>query len=832
MIVGVLSVPTNEAAWSPRLRVYFRALNQYHARRRDTPIGIVMVTNLSGFPSSLTVIPVPGGDLRKHRADFFINENLKRLGCSGRVGLTLAAPNGATVAKFHQLYRTSDKNSLYNSVTELVRLCQAALHLFDVLEIVYADGLLCDVTEKAINDWWVNIGSEIYNIEPRDGILGPTTVAALLGLLLGSRARLHAVNAPVPKDPFDVEGMKRGIAAFQKSQHATRTRRLDHKTLTRLHKASEKAAYSEGWSVPRAVKSTVAELSGKGGEMLADITGRRDKAGIAEIETTDIDQFEQLAFGERCKWLWYGKPMKRSSAIQDTEASNEGNMELKSDEHGGFTWTGRKQTVVQPMNKFNDSSSMIDGYGRNSTDEPDYAPSDHLLKTSVIKRATGLISSEGRSGLDRLKGAVRGHHSRTSKDETPPSSREVSGDQAKIQTRPGMRRSISSPANSPTSPQAFERGFGTILRKQHSPTQAGTPTLKREPTFTDSMSETPEQSASSLLPNVFEDDDKNQDEEASNERKDVENGTTRPAIPPRGMTNFDIRKASIEGSVYKGVQLSEVLPVPEEPSQEIGPLLRRTQSYSTVIEQNHQPALSVPSNDLNNTNSKNNGGNTVTSNDNRDTYPRHLSFSILETKSTSLDNSHSAGPSLTDLRDAETIEQQYRAEQLYATNQKRLRTAIADLSRNEASWTETQLENLNEILNQAELDHQNLENTYFNNNNAISGSRSGSRSGSGAGDRNSVSGGNGNSHQLAVEEAKDLMTRILRDETESLIEGRRELETLAAKLEYEIGSLRGKVEDVEVGVEDFERAVVGAEARVQELEDEWKKGGTWRCVVS
>jgi hypothetical protein len=89
IVVGVLSVPTDESQWSPRLRVYFKALNQYHARRRDTPLGTLMVTNLSAFPSSLTVIPVPGGDLRKHRFDFFVNENLKRLGCSGRVGLTL-----------------------------------------------------------------------------------------------------------------------------------------------------------------------------------------------------------------------------------------------------------------------------------------------------------------------------------------------------------------------------------------------------------------------------------------------------------------------------------------------------------------------------------------------------------------------------------------------------------------------------------------------------------------------------------------------------------------------------------------------------------------------
>jgi len=263
--VGILSVPTDESGWSQRLRVYFKALNQYHARRKETPLGILMITNLSGFPSSLTVIPVPDGDLRKHRFDFFVSENLKRMGCSGRVGLTLSAPNSATVAKFHQLYKTSDKNSIFQAVIELVKLCQAALNIFDKLDFEYADGLLCDITEKAANDWWLDIGAEFYNIEPHDGILGPTTVAALLGLLMGARNRLSAVGAPVPKDPFEIEGMKRGISHFQKSQRLERTRRLDRHTLDRLHRTSAKAANAEGWSVPRAVKSTVAELSGKGG---------------------------------------------------------------------------------------------------------------------------------------------------------------------------------------------------------------------------------------------------------------------------------------------------------------------------------------------------------------------------------------------------------------------------------------------------------------------------------------------------------------------------------------------------------------------------------------
>ena len=260
VVVGVLSVPTNEDEWSPRLGVYLRSITKYHARKKETPLGTMMVTNLSGFPSALTVIAVPDGDVKKHREDFIVNENMKRMGCSGRAGLNLAPPIGA---KFMQLYHTSDRIPLYNSVIELVKLCQVALLLFGKLAPEYADGLLCDVTEQAINDWWTEVGTEYFNIEPSDGILGPTTVAALLGMLIGARNRLNATGAPVAKDVFDIVNTKRGIAHFQRGQKMERTRRFDRQTLDRLRRVTAKAASGKGWTVPRAVKSTAAELSGK-----------------------------------------------------------------------------------------------------------------------------------------------------------------------------------------------------------------------------------------------------------------------------------------------------------------------------------------------------------------------------------------------------------------------------------------------------------------------------------------------------------------------------------------------------------------------------------------
>ncbi len=270
-----------------------------------------MVTNLSSFPSALTVIPIPDGDIRKHRQMFIVNEDLKRLGCSGRSGMTLSDPTPATQAKFTQMYKTSDRVPFAQSVLELVKLCQVALFIFGKLEQEYIDGLLCDVTESAINNWWTEVGSEYFNAEPTDGILGPTTVAALLGTLMGARNRLRDYGAPVAKDVFDVDSTKKGIGTFQKAFKLERTRRLDRQTLLKLHSVTAKAAAREGgWGVQKAVKSTIGEFGGKKGELMIGMVSGREKGNIGDIETLDLDKFISLASGERAKWLWHGKPRR------------------------------------------------------------------------------------------------------------------------------------------------------------------------------------------------------------------------------------------------------------------------------------------------------------------------------------------------------------------------------------------------------------------------------------------------------------------------------------------------------------------------------------------
>ncbi|CAH0029626.1 unnamed protein product [Clonostachys rhizophaga] len=420
VVVGVLSVPADENLWSIRLRVYFKATGQYLARPKDTELGELMVTNLSSFPSSLTVIPVPDGDIKAHRMNFIVNENLKRLGCSGRSALTLTPPAEATKAKFLSLYKVSDKINFTTAVIELVKLCQVALYMFAKLQHEYIDGLLCDVTEKAIGDWWTEVGAEHFNFEPNDGILGPATVAALLGMFMGARNRLYSYGAPVAKDVFDVENTKRGIYYFQKSVKLERTRRLDRPTLLKLHNVTAKAAAGEGWGVQKAMKSRMTEIGGKRGEIVMGIVSGKDKGGLADVETLDMDTFVTFAYGERAKWLWYGKP-RRSPAESNNPEPGPSALAFGKHEESA-------QALYRPPTAQNNEEPEFKRREEFHHSFPEISPSStanfmespgekEASRRNVLKSVAGKMS-DAKSGFGRFKdvvgGSRRGHVSRPS----------------------------------------------------------------------------------------------------------------------------------------------------------------------------------------------------------------------------------------------------------------------------------------------------------------------------------------------------------------------------------------------------------------------------------
>ena len=723
VLATVISVPADESQWSKPMQLYFNSLNEYHARRRETPYGTLMITNLNGFPSSLTVIPIPGGDTRKFREIFFVNENLKRLGCSGRLGINLEPPSSATEAKFHQLYRTSEKIPLNGAVIELVKLCQVALVLFGKLEPEYADGLLCDVTERAVNDWWVEFGAEYYTVEPHDGILGPTTVAALLGMLMGARNRMSALNAPVAKDVFDIESTKKGIAHFQKSYHIPRSRRLDRQTLDKLRRVTAKAASKEGWGVPRAFKSTVAELGGKGGEMMMGIVGAGEKDGIAEVETVDIERFVELVRGDHAKWLWHGRPRKTgSSDMFDRLPTEEGQASPASAQDRSRNPLKRQPTFEEQKLHRRDTTREDHKKELLSPDGGETKERDPFSKRAAIKARL-----DPERGFHRIKGAVglRGHVTKPSRDE-----------HARLQ---------------PQGLFAQQAEDGDELTSITSPQRV---TTDLEPAFTKVLTETPHDSANNLSLN------RDMDPEFPDSRLAItesEASTQPPTADP-----------SIAGSIYHGVELNDLLPT--DSAHTLPPLLRRTQSLDqlpTSAPQQHGDAW----------------------------WPRHLSFSIAEESvltwrsSAALDSN-----STSDAEDAlgsspspATLATQHAAHALHTAQLKRLHHRLALLSTTSSTLALLRLKEVTDLDSAAEHDIDTLDSIYHPRLDTYHSLRE-------------------DTHAAITLNRAQLSTSL------------RELDNVNDKLEYEIGALRGKVEDVEGFVGEFERQVEYVVGRVEELE--------------
>ncbi|KAK1777980.1 hypothetical protein QBC45DRAFT_176661 [Copromyces sp. CBS 386.78] len=745
--VGVLEVPKEENGCSQRLEAYFNAIQQHHARPKDTAFGELMVTNLSSFPSALTVIPVPDGDLRHNLRVFIVNENLKRLGCSGRSGLTLSDPTPATQAKFTQLYKISEKISFQDAVVELVKLCQVALFIFGLLDQVYIDGLLCDVTEAAINNWWTEIGSEYFNIEPTDGMLGPTTVAALLGTLIGARNRLSYCNAPVSKDVFDVDCTKRGIGAFQKSQKLERTRRLDRQTLFKLHQLTAKAAAGEGWGVQKAVKSTVAEIGGKRGELVIGMVGGKDKGNIGDIETLDLDKFIKLTTGERPKWLWHGKPRRTlndyehivppfgAKDVKDDVLSQAGSRRAQS------MAVDEEQEVGKATEELMGSYSAPPASAASNMDINAGAPDKDALRKTVFKSVAGKVS-DARSGLGRIRDAVgtglRGHVNRPSKDDAPNAP-------APMSLAPSIA-SLAQSSTALTSPVAVGRAFTWRLR----PEDYLNGIKERNPSDS-----TPVLSIASIT------------------------SGTRPVI--RQSTGLRRRGTDITRSEPWVAEIAKSLDAPittksvPDPNDLLGPIqtLERTTTLPiSLLQRRHSVHVFTPSLYIDQPS-------------NEAKYPRRLSFSAAEDAVLGWDEVYD----ISSLLPSDAVPKQLSDGTLFETQAELARSLYAHLSALQSDlspWVSSKLSSVESLDETFTRQQHELQSLYLHVNDAY-------------------------------QRIRHSGEEIVGEERHRLNEAVKDVEVLVAKLEYEIGALVDKVQDVEDGVERFEAQVTDVERRTEEL---------------
>lgn len=303
IIHGVkISLPEDPNNWPNLFKEYYDTISNYIKLKSIDNQTVLFITDLSFFPSTLNLLHITCGSLKSIWPVFKINLGLKRLQCCGRSSLLLSQPSSASIVKFTQLYRINTKkaDTIPDTVLGLITLIQKALCYFKLLNPEYIDGIFCQYTEKAINEWWLSYGRYYLGIErpKNEGILGPTTVAALISLVLSCYFKFVLEGCISSKDPFDEEAFYSGIFTFQKEYGLKKTSRLDIKTLDKLLNVTNKISNKDIFKLKTVLKSTMQDITGKGN--LIQLS--------TEILTSDLDKLIHNMPNVGClAYLWKGR---------------------------------------------------------------------------------------------------------------------------------------------------------------------------------------------------------------------------------------------------------------------------------------------------------------------------------------------------------------------------------------------------------------------------------------------------------------------------------------------------------------------------------------------
>lgn len=296
--VAKINLPLDTSKWSMKVVHFFEEISESGAKPKKTDDGFLFITNLSSFPSNLNLLPIPCGCVLDTWEYFKVNVNLRRMNCGGRSALLLCAPSDASGDKFRQIYKTHSKVDVMYAVKELVMLVQICLVDFKLLDPNFVDGLLCDKTAAKLQDWWRMFGSAYYGTIPKDGVLGPTTVAAIIGFVLSCHFRLDIAGSDFPKEPFNYFSFRVNVGKFQKQYNLKRTWYLDPITVEKLFRVTTKISSTDISKLKKVVKSTVQDISGKGSSIQY----------APEVLTLDLDKLIKFFHcSARLNYLWNGK---------------------------------------------------------------------------------------------------------------------------------------------------------------------------------------------------------------------------------------------------------------------------------------------------------------------------------------------------------------------------------------------------------------------------------------------------------------------------------------------------------------------------------------------
>jgi hypothetical protein len=130
---------------------------------------------------------------------------MKRLGCSGRSALTLKEPGHAQTEKFYQLFKMSESIPVDQGVFELVILIQTSLFLLGYLPSIFCDGIICDTTMIAMQQF-ASVQTVIPDIKTgTDFTCSLPLVSLLLSKVLELCNKMALLGYQIPKDPFSTQ---------------------------------------------------------------------------------------------------------------------------------------------------------------------------------------------------------------------------------------------------------------------------------------------------------------------------------------------------------------------------------------------------------------------------------------------------------------------------------------------------------------------------------------------------------------------------------------------------------------------------------------------------
>ncbi|KAG0288340.1 hypothetical protein BGZ96_007868 [Linnemannia gamsii] len=367
----------------PRLEKVFEKLRKEGAKPKETPYGQLFVTNLSLFASSLNIVLVPKqGDFDLYQQRFYLNLDLRRMGCSGRSALTSKSPSDAQREKFNQLYKISDSTDFEVTVLRLVVLVQNCLYIFGLFNLSDVDGLLCNATEKGLEVYYDTFLKTSFQKFPTpDNLLDPNVLAGMFSKLSNVRGKLQHMVSNVPKDPFaEPVAFLNAVKTFQIKKPDLKACFLDAKTVEAISAAYQSSFNPQGLKVHKVLKSKIEDFSG-----MTTVN--------PEGETTDLEVFAKHITTDSLKQVWKGKT-KQKTDVADALANGDwltGGKELGKSLVRGLA----KTSLLLPKAKQGNALANIKEGTYTDDTLVSAVPQDHIGARSDDEKNDGCESDEG-----------------------------------------------------------------------------------------------------------------------------------------------------------------------------------------------------------------------------------------------------------------------------------------------------------------------------------------------------------------------------------------------------------------------------------------------------